>query len=129
MLGSKSSGPCTKTSPVNHCETSVWSQKLQKSWPQCKANHGVYLLLPANHHSVSISLGIFGPQILEWTLVIFRVILKFEEVNLFVPSMLTALYKVSWFPQHQLAEPDLAGMGVEIYSNNCFTLQGQTPIS
>ena len=95
MLGSKSNGLCTKMSPVSHCETSVWSQKLQKSWPQTKANHGVNLLLPANHHSVSISLGIFGPQMLEGRLVIFRVILKFEEVNLFVPSMLTSLHKVS----------------------------------
>lgn len=114
MLESKSNGPCTKMNPVSHCETSVWSQKLQKSSPQCKANHVVYLLPPANHHSVSISLEIFGPQMLEGRLVIFRVILKFEEINLFVPSMLTALHKVSWFPQHQLAEPDLAGMGVEI---------------
>lgn len=71
------------------------SQKLQKSWSQSKANHGVYLLLPANQHSVIISLGIFGPQMLEGRLVIFRVILKFEEVNLFVLSKLTSLHKVS----------------------------------
>lgn len=58
---------------------------------------------------------------LEGRLVIFRVIVKFEEVNLFVPSMLILLHKVSRFQQHQPAEPDLAEMGVEIYSN-FFTL-------
>lgn len=109
MLGSKSHGPYT----VSHCGSSVWSQKLQECWPQCKANHVVYLTLPANYHNVSISLG---PQTLQEKLVIFRVILKFEEVNIFVPSMLTSLHKESWF-QHQLVELDLAGMRVEIYSN------------
>lgn len=59
-----------------------------------------------------MSLGIFGPQMLEGRLVLFRVILKFEEVNLFVPSVLTALHNVSRFPQNQLAEPHLAGMEV-----------------
>lgn len=62
MLGSKFHGPCTTMSTVSHCGTSVWSQKLQECWPQCKANHVVYLSLPANHHNVSIYLG---PQILE----------------------------------------------------------------
>lgn len=128
MLGSKSRGPRTEVSRISLCETSVWSQKTAKMGPGCKANRGVHLVLPGNNHGVGVSLGIFRPQMSAGRLVIFRVIPEFEEVSVFAPSRLTALRRVSWFPRHQLAKPDLAGAGVETRSNG-FTLQGQAPTS
>lgn len=85
MLGPKSNGPCTKMSPVSHCGTSVWWQKLQKNLPPCKALLCMVIIM-----YLHFSWDLWSSN--ERRLVISRVILKFDEVNLLVPSMTYTKY-------------------------------------